>query len=216
MGELGLKDAEIREAVLPHLHQGRPRAASVSLRQMVSPECVQSVGCMRLAAISATSVPGQPPSKRQRVVGVDAREVPGRVRIRQILLRAWRGGTTPKPEDPVRRKQIQRTGEEAEGQLLQVLDELRQSKDGAGLSKSFTLLCRSSSECQSSLQGGELAGDLGWLDKDKGVDSQRANGKMVRPAVPAPVLRAAFDLEVGEMSDLVSSEVGVHLLLRSA
>lgn len=216
MGELGLKDAEIREAVLPHLHQGRPRAASVSLRQMVSPECVQSVGCMRLAAISATSVPGQPPSKRQRVVGVDAREVPGRVRIRQILLRAWRGGATPKPEDPVRRKQIQRTGEEAEGQLLQVLDELRQSKDGAGLSKSFTLLCRSSSECQSSLQGGELAGDLGWLDKDKGVDSQRANGKMVRPAVPAPVLRAAFDLEVGEMSDLVSSEVGVHLLLRSA
>lgn len=138
------------------------------------------------------------------------------MRIRQILLRAWRGGATPKPEDPVRRKQIQRTGEEAEGQLLQVLDELRQSKDGAGLSKSFTLLCRSSSECQSSLQGGELAGDLGWLDKDKGVDSQRANGKMVRPAVPAPVLRAAFDLEVGEMSDLVSSEVGVHLLLRSA
>ena len=83
--------------------------------------------------------PRQPPSKRQRVVGVDAREacsltsrkhgsnpvscwipctihailcdiscfrngrcvmqVPGRVRIRQILLRAWRGGTTPKPED---------------------------------------------------------------------------------------------------------------------
>ena len=88
--------AQIREAVLPHLHQGRPvlvvwsfktfknlsanmgehlicnipmewglthkhmstrwgcnrpesrpRAASVSLRQMVSPECVQSVGCMR-------------------------------------------------------------------------------------------------------------------------------------------------------------------------
>lgn len=27
--------------------ESRPRAASVSLRQMVSPECVQSVGCMR-------------------------------------------------------------------------------------------------------------------------------------------------------------------------
>ena len=26
-------------------------------------------------------------------------QVPGRVRIRQILLRAWRGGTAPKPED---------------------------------------------------------------------------------------------------------------------
>jgi hypothetical protein len=26
-------------------------------------------------------------------------QVPGRVRIRQILLRAWRGGATPKPED---------------------------------------------------------------------------------------------------------------------
>jgi len=109
---------------------------------------------------------------------------------------------------------VQRSPEEAEGHLLKVLEGLLESKDN--LPKSFTAACRATSECPSSLQGGELSGDLGWLDKDKGVDSQRANGKMVRAAVPAPVLRAAFELEVGEMSDLVSSEVGIHLLLRSA
>eukprot|EP00913_Durusdinium_trenchii_P002110 g1949.t1 len=179
MGDLGLKASEIREVVLPHLTQARPRAASLSLRQAAQGV---GIGCMRLAASGgpagpATSVPGQP-AKRQRVVGVDAREVPGR-------------------------------------RMLQVLDELSK-EGGATLAKAFTAACRTTSECQSSLQGGELAGDLGWLDKDKGIDAQRANAKMVRPAVPAPVLRTAFDLEVGEMSDLVSSEVGVHLLLRSA
>ncbi|CAK8995189.1 Uncharacterized protein SCF082_LOCUS4240 [Durusdinium trenchii] len=101
MGDLGLKASEIREVVLPHLTQARPRAASLSLRQAAQGV---GIGCMRLAASGgpagpATSVPGQP-AKRQRVVGVDAREVPGRVRIRQILLRAWRGGTAPKPEEP--------------------------------------------------------------------------------------------------------------------
>jgi len=222
VGALGLSDTEVQETAAPHLCQSRPRAGCIALLRKARHKgtaAMLGVGCMRLsaagyAAMNTAPSPGQPAAKRQRVVGVDAREVPGRVRVRQILLRTWRGGTAPKPEDPVRRKPVQRTQEEAEGQLMKVLDSLREVKDG--LAKSFTSACRSTSECPSSLQGGELAGDVGWLDKDKGLDSQRANGKMVRPAVPAPVLRAAFELEVGEMSDLVSSEVGVHLLLRSA
>ncbi|CAJ1361495.1 unnamed protein product, partial [Effrenium voratum] len=213
IGELG--DLEMRDIVLPHLSQGRPRAASLTLLRRSG--SAASVGCMRLAAHGAgATLTGQPAAKRQRVVGVDAREVPGRVRVRQILLRTWRGGSAPKPEDPVRRKSVQRSQEEAEGEMLKVMDGLLASKDGASLAKNFTSACRVTSECPSSLQGGELAGDLGWLDKDKGIDAKRANGKMVRPAVPAPVLRVAFELEVGELSDLVSSEVGVHLLLRSA
>lgn len=222
LGDHGLTEAEVQGAIAAHLAQSRPRAAGVNLLRLCRGKGATgalAAGCLRLSSASSAPVgaapaTGQPAAKRQRVVGVDAREVPGRVRIRQILLRTWKGGSAPKPEDPVRRKPVQRSPEEAEGQLLKVLEGLLESKDN--LPKSFTAACRATSECPSSLQGGELSGDLGWLDKDKGVDSQRANGKMVRAAVPAPVLRAAFDLEVGEMSDLVSSEVGIHLLLRSA
>ncbi|CAK9006022.1 unnamed protein product, partial [Durusdinium trenchii] len=101
MGDLGLKASEIREVVLPHLTQARPRAASLSLRQAAQGV---GIGCMRRVGSERGGPPmlgqGRQPAKRQRVVGVDAREVPGRVRIRQILLRAWRGGTAPKPEEP--------------------------------------------------------------------------------------------------------------------
>ena len=38
----------------------------------------------------------------------------------------------------------------------------------------------------------------------------------VRPDVPGAVLKAAFQLEVGEVHDLVSTDVGVHLLQRTA
>ncbi|CAE8615339.1 unnamed protein product, partial [Polarella glacialis] len=161
-----------------------------------------------------------PPAKRPKTApsapafGCSALEVPGRVRVRQILLRTWREGT-PQPQDPVRRKPVKRSQEQAELQLLQVLADLG-SLSGLSLAKGFSAACKASSECPSSLQGGELSGDLGFLDKEKGVDTKRANGQMVKSAVPAAVLKAAFTLEVGELGDLVVSELGVHLLLRSA
>eukprot|EP00416_Gambierdiscus_australes_P012537 CAMPEP_0171125718 /NCGR_PEP_ID=MMETSP0766_2-20121228/111856_1 /TAXON_ID=439317 /ORGANISM="Gambierdiscus australes, Strain CAWD 149" /LENGTH=79 /DNA_ID=CAMNT_0011588715 /DNA_START=84 /DNA_END=323 /DNA_ORIENTATION=+ len=78
------------------------------------------------------------------------------------------------------------------------------------------------SECQSALKGGGLEGDLGWLDQAKDAALKKAKGEpgnprsVVKAAVPAPVLKAAFELEVGELSDFVHSELGVHLLLRTA
>lgn len=143
--------------------------------------------------------------KRQRTVA----EVPDRVRVRQILLRHWRGAGA-EPQDPVRRRPVRRTPEEAELELLGVLEGL--AGGGAG----FSGACRAASECVSALKGGELSGDLGWLDRAKGVDAQRADGKAVNLAVPPAVRKAAFELEVGEIGDLVPSELGYHLLLRTA
>lgn len=84
----------------------------------------------------------------------------------------------------------------------------------------FSGACKAISECQSSLKGGELAGDLGWLDQAKGETKEPKGkavvGAAVKPQVPTPVLRAAFELEVGELSDLIASDIGVHLLLRTA
>jgi len=63
------------------------------------------------------------------------------------------------------------------------------------------------SECDTSLRGGDLAGDLGWLD----VDPKKNNSRKV----PEPVLNAAFKLQIGQVSDIVASERGAHLILRS-
>ena len=38
-------------------------------------------------------------------------------------------------------------------------------------------VCREISECQSALKGGELAGDMGWLDRVKGVGIQQDRAK---------------------------------------
>jgi parvulin-like peptidyl-prolyl isomerase len=76
----------------------------------------------------------------------------------------------------------------------------------SGGASAFTIQCRAVSECDTALRGGDLAGDLGWLDRD-----EKKNRK-----VPGPVVRAAFTLNIGQLSDVVASERGVHLLLRTA
>jgi hypothetical protein len=101
--------------------------------------------------------------------------------------------------------------------MLQILSEL--TKDGCSGRPQYTAFsnsCKTNSECESALKGGELAGDLGWLDRDKGKDTQQANARTVKSVIPAPVLKAAFELEVGQLSDLVSSDIGIHLLMRTA
>jgi len=75
-----------------------------------------------------------------------------------------------------------------------------------GGAAAFTDQCKKLSECDTSLKGGDLCGDMGWLDKDPAKNRK----------VPGPVVRAAFQLAVGQFSDIVSSERGVHLLLRTA
>eukprot|EP00927_Polykrikos_kofoidii_P049680 TRINITY_DN43709_c0_g1_i1.p1 TRINITY_DN43709_c0_g1~~TRINITY_DN43709_c0_g1_i1.p1 ORF type:complete len:568 (+),score=109.70 TRINITY_DN43709_c0_g1_i1:84-1706(+) len=229
-GKLGLDRAEAAAAATPLLASGRPRAASVALlgaarrRRSVGADdgcantsdglglaCIDDgplvAACLRVGrGIEATaSIPGKPQAKRQRT-----EEAPGKIRVRQILL-LHRRGVGPQAVDPVRRKTVSRSPEEAEAQMLRVLEGL--TKDGCA---GFSNACKATSECPSALKGGELTGDLGWLEKGKSVSAQQANGRTVKAVIPPALLRAAFELEVGQLGDLVSSEIGTHLLLRTA
>jgi len=210
-GETRLDDAAMVAAVAPQLYQGHPRAASAALLRAARGRGAPGP----LAAACARFGPPRRAAAAAKPVVAEATG-PRKMRVSQILLRHWRGEGA-KPVDPVHRRPVSRTAEEAELQLLGVLDDL--AADGcAGWSRA----CKAVSECQSSLKGGELAGDLGWLTQAKDAALAQAKGQpgepksAVKAAVPLPVLKAAFELEVGELSDLVPSDIGLHLLLRTA
>merc|ERR1712194_773188 len=129
-----------------------------------------------------------PPQKKQRL------EKPSQVRLRHILLKHRE---CKNPVDKVRSKQVKRQRGEAERNLRGVLEEL------SGDPKLFTQRCRDLSECQSCLKSGELAGDLGWTKPESGKWNATFEG-------------VAFGLQVGQISDLVDSDQGVHVILRTA
>lgn len=217
-------DENFEKILAPELGKGWPRTGSISflksLRDVPHPEPL-AVACARLLPSDAVSTSSEAPAaKRLKVssspifaAGTSASSGSGKadqVRLRQILLRVAAAG--PPVMDPIRRSQVKRTQEEAEREMLEILQNLE--ADGM---KSFQKVCRSVSQCPSALKGGDLAGDMGWLDRVKGVGIQQDKAKQgVRPQVPAAVLKAAFELAVGEVHDLVSSEIGVHLLQRTA
>lgn len=216
---------------IPFVAQGRPRAASIALLREGRRGCHSAgplvAACARLgtrveaessaatatagsgvggaAGNIASSEVGGPAAKRQRTQ--QAEEHSSQVRLRQVLLRH---ASSSQPKDPVRSRPVKRTLEEAEEQMLGILESLL--ADGCA---SFASMCKAVSECQSALKGGELAGDLGWLDR-KNDDKQRSKREALRVHVPANVLRAAFELAVGELGDIVTSELGVHLVQRTA
>ena len=133
--------------------------------------------------------------------------VPAQVRLRQILLRVAAAGppvTDPVRRKQVQlvlsklcaadALEVKRSQEQAEAEMLDILQSLE-----ADSMKSFQRLrlryfcpaffcdevsifrlrkvCRERSECQSALKGGELAGDMGWLDRVKGVGIQQDRAK---------------------------------------
>lgn len=126
-------------------------------------------------------------------------QTPAQVRVRHILLkhRDCRGAV-----DKVRNKQVRRTRGEAERLLRAVLEECEIDKGR----KVFTQRCRELSECQSCLKAGDLAGDVGWMKKG-GTESQRLGEAFES---------AAFALQVNQLSDLLDSDQGIHIILRSA
>jgi len=193
----GLSPARLRALVRSHVQADRPRAACLNVLGEARRSGAQLplVACaVRLKWSSQGDEDGQV-AKRARV------EAPlkalTKVRCRHILLRHTTATSVmdrgkPKPT---------RTVGEAEETLLRALPEL-----SLGGPSAFTAWCKKDSDCESKLRGGDLAGDLGWLDRDPAKNRK----------VPAPLIRAVFTLAVGQLSDIVATERGVHLLLRTA
>lgn len=122
------------------------------------------------------------------------KEEPSQVRLRHILLKHRECKSTV---DKVRNKQVKRTRGEAERILRAVLEECECDPE----KRAFTSRCKELSECQSCLKAGELVGDLGWVKPGK-------FGQTFDDA--------AFVLAVGQLSDLVDSDQGIHIILRTA
>ncbi|CAE7616304.1 exgA [Symbiodinium microadriaticum] len=85
---------------------------------------------------------------------------------------------------------------QAERELMRLKESL--TKD----TSQFPAMARKHSECKSALQPGQMAGDLGWISK----------GSLGDQAMEDVVLA----LEVNELSDLVTTARGVHLVQRYA
>eukprot|EP00933_Yihiella_yeosuensis_P012963 TRINITY_DN12247_c0_g2_i1.p1 TRINITY_DN12247_c0_g2~~TRINITY_DN12247_c0_g2_i1.p1 ORF type:complete len:355 (+),score=81.05 TRINITY_DN12247_c0_g2_i1:61-1065(+) len=189
-----LPDDEIEPIAAKMASQHRPRAGSRSLvnlarsKEISGPLLMANVNFVWSAPISDKDT--ERPTKRAKTEAGD------KVRVRHILL-GYVGAVQPKVPG---KKKVTRTAEEAEQKMLEVLGELDKEPT------QFTAKCRELSECQSSLKGGELAGDLGWLSRDK------PDPKSIQPEVH----KAAFTLAIGQLSDMVFSRAGVHLLIRTA
>jgi hypothetical protein len=210
VGESCLDTQKVIKAAAGKLYPNHCRASNISVfRAMKDLKAVGSVAAAsaRINPVVSTGLPSAVPAK--------AGEVQSKARVAQILIRYWKG-TGTKPVDPVRRrKQITRTLEEAENIALDALERLL----AAGAS--FTKICKSVSECESALKGGDQAGDLGWVEPPKDVAMKAARNELVQlqdvvnTFVPEAVMKAAFEMQVGDMSDLVTSEIGIHLMWRT-
>lgn len=178
--------------------RGRPRMASGAMVDAAVQWLGQGSVESGLGAISAffdnmEEAEGGANKKRKT-------EQPSQVRLRHILLKHSECKSTM---DKVRNKQVTRTRGEAERILRAVLEEC-EADPKSSLAK-FTERCRELSECQTSLNAGDLAGDLGWVKPGK-------NDAKFGPSFDA----AAFSLQVGQLGDLFDSDHGVHILIRTA
>lgn len=185
--------SRLHALVRHHMAAERPKAACLAVLEEAMNQSADAplvATAIRLGWSQQDDL-GEPVPKKSRV------EVP-KVRIRHILLRHV--GSQVAAGERIK-KRPSRTQGEAEAQMFKLFLEVANGGD-----KAFTAQCRAASECDTALRGGDLSGDLGWLDRDPAKNRK----------VPASVVRAAFALAVGQLSDVVSSERGVHLLLRSA
>merc|ERR1712217_236718 len=137
----------------------------------------------------------------------------GSIRLRHIMIRHKNSSSA---QDVVRNKLVTRSETEAETIARGALRELMQevTKSAPGLKKAtvaisqpspaFMKLCRDLSECSTAKNGGGMLGDLGWLSEDQ------------LKRYGASFLEISKGLQVGQWSDLVRTENGVHILQKIA
>lgn len=119
------------------------------------------------------------------------------VRARHILLKK-ESGQTPDLEAKIRqvRKQVEEAAAKESPKLDTIIDaQAREQARRKLLEDAFAAAARAESMCPSKAEGG----DLGWFPRA---------GAMVEPFA-----RGAFALKAGEMSDVVHTSFGCHLIL---
>eukprot|EP00931_Biecheleriopsis_adriatica_P093045 TRINITY_DN66798_c0_g1_i1.p1 TRINITY_DN66798_c0_g1~~TRINITY_DN66798_c0_g1_i1.p1 ORF type:complete len:473 (-),score=102.98 TRINITY_DN66798_c0_g1_i1:47-1465(-) len=188
----GLPSNRIRALARSHTMADRPRAGCLAL--LAEARKAGAQGPLVAAAVRFAWCTGSAPEPKR--LRTDLGSVK-KVRCRHLLLRHV--GCQCALGD--RRQKPTRSVGEAEAELLEMLPQIVH-----GGAAAFTAKCREKSECDTAMRGGDLSGDLGWLD---------ANPTKNRKVPPA-VVKAAFLLSVGQVSDIVASERGVHLILRTA
>eukprot|EP00811_Abedinium_folium_P014339 NODE_2334_length_2233_cov_9.581197.p1 GENE.NODE_2334_length_2233_cov_9.581197~~NODE_2334_length_2233_cov_9.581197.p1 ORF type:complete len:600 (-),score=177.33 NODE_2334_length_2233_cov_9.581197:434-2038(-) len=176
---------------------GRPRMAAGALVD-AAVQWLGQVGndCSLASVVTFIDKVGRddalPAAKRLR------KDNAAQIRLRHILLKHRDCKATV---DKVRNKQVKRTRSEAERILRSVLEECASDPGW----KIFSQRCRELSECQSCLRAADLVGDLGWMKR--GQDRLKL-GEAFETAI--------FSLQVNQLSDLMDSDMGVHIVLRSA
>ena len=114
----------------------------------------------------------------------------GQIRCSHILQKHTKSRN---PKDSYRNKIITRSPEEA----LENIKNIRKELVEKGIQQNFARIAKEVSECSSCQAGG----DLGYFGK----------GQMVKAFE-----EVAFKLKVGERSEPVSTESGIHIILRTA
>ena len=190
--DLPMKDLED----VANLCLWQPRAAAVQWahRALALPREDPSAACICLCIREEEE--DDRPLKRPR-----GPKGPRSVRLRHLLLRCAEAGK-PLADDPMarRRKTPARTVAEAEMVLVKLLMEML-AMDEEQQSSHFRRLCQERSECASADSAGQLCGDLGWVSRGQGE---------------AAFEQVAFSLRKGELSDVVTTTRGVHLIQRIA
>lgn len=209
-----------------HAERGRPRAGAVTILQACKvldstcsmtnpPQRSRAAACAHLAWAGAEELDGStggPAAKRARSEA-KGKEKEQSVRCRQVLVK-YAG--CRQPVDNVRKKPVRRSVAEAEDAVLGVLKALEEARASGGVAAveaAFTKQVRAVSECTSSLKGGDLAGDIGWLRLPEIKPGEKVSKQVAQRML---VIRAALGLAVNEVSDIVVSDDGVHLLKRAA
>mmetsp|Transcript_29074 Transcript_29074/g.56175 ORF Transcript_29074/g.56175 Transcript_29074/m.56175 type:complete len:828 (-) Transcript_29074:56-2539(-) len=203
-----LADGEVFERI--RKFQKHPKAASLSVAADAAARIQESgtvgpstiAGCL-VAVLCVGGGPEagntgadqemEPNAKRARKDANSGRKV----RAQHILLKHKELKSKIDPEAHLRQKgPVTRPLAEAERELLRMKNVLTSDP------KQFHVFARKHSECKSCLQPGQLAGDLGWVSR----------GSLGDPALEEMVL----GLEVHELSDLVSTPRGLHIIHRYA
>ncbi len=130
----------------------------------------------------------------KRIKSSSSKTTPDKVRTLHIL-KKHRGSRRP---SSWRQASITITKEEAIAELrelINILQDVYASGDAKELRATFEELAKTESDCSSAKRGG----DLGFFARNK-----------MQPNFE----KASFDLEINEMSDIVETSSGVHVILR--